>query len=50
MPQKEDIGATQYYLFKIDQLEATIRSKQRDLQRLEAQRNELNAKGIEFLR
>ncbi len=34
-----------YYLSKVDEIEGLIRTKMQNLRRLEAQRNELNAKG-----
>lgn len=38
-------GIKPYYLQKIEEAEGVIREKQLNLRRLEAQRNELNAKG-----
>mgnify|MGYP000886199005 CR=1 FL=1 len=40
-----DEGVSQYYIAKIEELESLLREKKRNLRRLEAQRNELNAKG-----
>ncbi|CAM9875800.1 unnamed protein product [Heterosigma akashiwo] len=42
--EKEEVGIQTYYQSKIDELEITIREKTNNLQRLQAQRNELNAK------
>ena len=39
-------GISDYYQGKIDQLEITVREKTENLRRLQAQRNELNSKGI----
>lgn len=39
-------GIKSYYDSKIDQLEIVLADKTQDLRRLEAQRNELNAKGM----
>jgi 26S proteasome regulatory subunit T6 len=41
----QDEGVSQYYIAKIEELESALRDKKRNLRRLEAQRNELNAKG-----
>lgn len=38
-------GIKAYYKTKIEELEAVINGKTQDLRRLEAQRNQLNAKG-----
>jgi hypothetical protein len=38
-------GLKNYYKTKIEELEILARDKQHNLRRLEAQRNELNAKG-----
>ena len=38
-------GITEYYQAKIEELKVTVRSKQQNLRRLEAQRNELNSTG-----
>jgi hypothetical protein len=38
-------GVRAYYLSKVDEIEGLIRTKMQNLRRLEAQRNELNAKG-----
>lgn len=40
----EDEGLTRYYTSKIDELTLTVQEKSQDLRRLQAQRNELNAK------
>merc|ERR1711976_141709 len=37
-------GIKQYYITKIEELQLTVTKKQQDLRRLEAQRNEMNAK------
>jgi 26S proteasome regulatory subunit T6 len=39
-------GLRSYYQTKIDQLALTLTNKQMDLRRLEAQRNDLNSKGL----
>ncbi len=39
-------GIRSYYTSKIDELEIVLSEKTQDLRRLEAQRNELNSKGI----
>lgn len=39
-------GLSSYYKAKIEELEIQARDKQHNLRRLEAQRNELNTKGI----
>ena len=39
-------GLKQYYKTKIEELEISTRDKQHNLRRLEAQRNELNTKGM----
>lgn len=38
-------GVSTYYASKQDSLEVTLRDKEQNLRRLQAQRNELNAKG-----
>ena len=42
---EDTAGVTAYYNQKISELEALKRTKTENLKRLEAQRNELNAKG-----
>jgi 26S proteasome regulatory subunit T6 len=42
-------GIRKYYVTRIEHLETSINDKARNLQRLEAQRNALNAKGTLFL-
>jgi hypothetical protein len=42
-------GVGSYYVSKIDELEALLRDKTTNLRRLEAQRNELNSKGVAVL-
>ena len=39
-------GLTTYYQSKIDELELVVREKTQNLRRLQAQRNELNSKGL----
>lgn len=39
-------GMRAYYHAKVDELEVTINERTQDLRRLEAQRNELNTKGV----
>ncbi len=39
-------GVAPYYASKIDELEALLRERSQNLRRLEAQRNELNSKGV----
>uniref|UniRef100_A0A3B4WQ73 ATPase AAA-type core domain-containing protein n=1 Tax=Seriola lalandi dorsalis TaxID=1841481 RepID=A0A3B4WQ73_SERLL len=39
-------GISNYYSSKIDELEVVVREKTQNLRRLEAQRNELNSKGV----
>ena len=38
-------GIRKYYMTKIDELQMVVTEKSQNLRRLEAQRNELNAKG-----
>ena len=44
-----DRGITSYYQSKLDGLQLTLRERQQNLSRLQAQRNELNAKGMAWL-
>lgn len=39
-------GLKQYYITKIEELQLIVSDKTQNLRRLQAQRNELNAKGI----
>ena len=39
-------GLKQYYITKIEELQLIVTDKNQNLRRLQAQRNELNAKGI----
>lgn len=39
-------GFRPYYITKIEELQLTVAEKSQNLRRLQAQRNELNAKGI----
>ena len=38
-------GLRNYYIAKIEELQSVLSEKSQDVRRLEAQRNELNAKG-----
>ena len=38
-------GLRSYYVAKIEELQSVVNEKSQDVRRLEAQRNELNAKG-----
>jgi hypothetical protein len=42
-------GVRQYYITKIEELQLIVAEKSQNLRRLQAQRNELNAKGICFV-
>jgi 26S proteasome regulatory subunit T6 len=44
--EENSAGLTSYYQQKIEHLEITVREKTQNLRRLQAQRNELNSKGI----
>lgn len=44
-PSKQGEGLRQYYLQHIHELQLQVRQKTHNLNRLEAQRNELNSKG-----
>lgn len=41
-------GLKQYYITKIEELQLIVTDKNQNLRRLQAQRNELNAKGFHF--
>lgn len=41
-------GFKPYYIQKIEELQLIVAEKSQNLRRLQAQRNELNAKGISF--
>ena len=41
-------GFRQYYITKIEELQLIVAEKSQNLRRLQAQRNELNAKGLFF--
>lgn len=41
-------GFRQYYITKIEELQLVVAEKSQNLRRLQAQRNELNAKGESF--
>lgn len=45
---KQGEGLRQYYLQHIHELQLQVRQKTHNLNRLEAQRNELNSRGILF--
>lgn len=42
-------GLRSYYKAKIEELEIQARDKQHNLRRLEAQRNDLNGKGVPYM-
>ena len=42
-------GLRNYYIAKIEELQSVLSEKSQDVRRLEAQRNELNAKGRSIL-
>ena len=42
-------GFRSYYIQKIEELQLIVNEKGQNLRRLQAQRNELNAKGIYFM-
>lgn len=42
-------GFRAYYIQKIEELQLVVAEKSQNLRRLQAQRNELNAKGIIFV-
>jgi 26S proteasome regulatory subunit T6 len=42
-------GFRQYYITKIEELQLIVAEKSQNLRRLQAQRNELNAKGNYFV-
>jgi 26S proteasome regulatory subunit T6 len=42
-------GLRQYFITKIEELELIVAEKSQNLRRLQAQRNELNAKGNNFV-
>ena len=42
-------GLRNYYIAKIEELQSVLSEKSQDVRRLEAQRNELNAKGSSIL-
>ncbi|CAF4187822.1 unnamed protein product [Adineta steineri] len=43
-------GIKQYYVQKIEELQLHVAEKSQNLRRLQAKRNELNAKGIVYMR
>ena len=47
-PAKQGEGLREYYLQHIHELLLLVRQKTHNLNRLEAQRNELNSRGINF--
>ena len=48
-PTKQGEGLRQYYLQHIHELQLHVRQKTHNLNRLEAQRNELNSRGLLFI-
>ena len=44
-----EVGLKSYYVSKIEEMELTVRDKVQNLERLQAQRNELNAKVCGFM-
>lgn len=43
------VGLRQYFITKIEELQLIVNEKTLNLRRLQAQRNELNAKGINWI-
>lgn len=43
-----DVGLSRYYSDKLDELDVVLREKERNVRRLEAQRNDWNEKGEPF--
>ena len=44
--EHKDEGLKSYYITKIEELQLIVSEKTQNLRRLQAQRNELNAKGL----